>query len=235
MSKINQLIRRMMMAYPSLYANRFEAFAELMTNSCYEWNKDGELVASCGEVGQRPKSPEAMIRLAKKELAARRKELRSHSSPCLDELHKRFELEAVKEYRDICFRAKHIDLYTEQYTDCGYKAHHKWLHYTDRHGISSYWSINNIPENITPEWRDAIREWLSEMMASMNMLMGVNTPERWVAQDRYKTTFNWVMDKYRSLETEEHRRNIAAQSALAEEIIAEILAEERNVSETAKS
>lgn len=232
MKNVNKLIRAMMMAYPDLYPNRFEAFAELMTNSCYEWNRKGELVAGAN-FGHRAKSPEAMIRWAKKELAAFRKELRGRSSPVLDDLHKRFELEAVKKCRDICFRAKHIDLYTEQYTDCGYQAHHKWLHYTDRYGISEYWSINNIPENVTPEWRDAIREWLSEMMASMNGLMGVNTPERWVAQDRYKKTFDWVMDKYRSLETEEHRRNMAAQTAMAEEIIAEILAE-RKVSETAK-
>jgi hypothetical protein len=227
MNKIDPMVRTLLLAFPSLFKNRCDVMAELMTNSCYGWNKKGCLVQTVGDFADRPQTPEAMVAEYEKELAeAKAKYDPAKEAACLRELHERVVIEAEKELHDARFRAQHIDVFARDYTACGYEAAHAWLHHTDRYGVSEYWSINKLPKNLDPEWRKAIQDWLHYLMPSANSLFAINTTERYEAVPGYEEVFNWLRAKINELETEADRVAAKEMVALADEIVAELRREE---------
>lgn len=226
MSKIDEMVRYLMLAYPTLHHNRFEAFVELMTNSAYKWDKSGNLeyVFEPEEV-----STELMLKEFKDELAdAVEKAGRDKMLlPQLTDLNRRVTAEATRELLLAQHVADNLDIYVTEWTACGYAETWAFLWKCHRHGISQYWSVNNKPDNIDEEWRLAIREWLGHILPSLNNLMGMNTPERFVAVPGYEKTFNWVTDTYKAYETEADRVMSEDMRKIADEIVSEIIREEK--------
>lgn len=220
MSKIDELIKRMMLRYPTLYPTRFEAFAELMTNSGFEW-VGGELV----EVFKiEDATPASMLEEVAQELAEARNKAASEKCEALHALNRRFVIEAERRLRDAEHVAVNIDVYASDYTTCDYRQAWAWLHHTDRHGVSEYWNINNVPDDITPEWREAVYQWLMFIMPPANNLMGINRPEGFEAIPRYAATFDWLKAKCDEFAPKYTPEQIARMQEVAAEIMAELKA-----------
>lgn len=228
MNKIDTIVKNLLLTHPTLFHNRFEAFVELMTNSCYEWDDSGNLIPV---FGIEELTPEQAIADAREKLEQTKKEFKRRQDPALDELHRRYLLEAEKEFLDTEFIANHINLYATQFTCCDVQVIWGFLWHCERRGISKYWSVNNKPDNIDEEWRLAIREWFEEMLAPLNNLMGTCSRDGsvdWHAIPKYATTFNWIKDTYKSYETEEDRAHCADMVRIANEIVSEIIQKEKN-------
>ncbi len=214
MDKISALVRKMMLRYPSLYANRFEALAEVLTNSCYEW-RGGELT----EVfPMEPATPATMVKEFEQELAEFREKAAREKCDCLHAFNRRLVIEAERKLLEAKHIADNIEVYATDYTVCGYEQAHAWLHRADRYGVSEYWSINNKPSDITDAWRDAIYEWLMFLMPSANGLMGICQPDGFDAIPRYAETFNWLKAKCSEYEPPRDPEHESRMRELAREI-----------------
>lgn len=218
MNEINTLIRGMMLRYPTLYPNRFEAFAELMTNSCYEWH-GGKLVAV---FPMEEATPVTMLEGFAQELADFRDKAANEKCECLYAFNRRLVVEAERRLLEAQHVAGNIDVYASDYTCCDYKEAWAWLHNTDRHGVSEYWSINNKPDDITDDWRTAVYEWLMFLMPPANGLMGVNRPNGFEAVPRYAPTFNWLKAKCEEYEPPRNPEHEARMLELAREIASKL-------------
>lgn len=224
MNEIDVQIRWMLLAYPTLYRNRFEAFAELMTNSCYEWSADGRLL---NVFAQEDASPESMVTEYEEALEKARKEEADNKEECLNGLRRRHVVEAERDLVEARHVAANVDVYASDYTAVSHRDVWHWLNYKHRHGLSGHWAINNPPANIAEEWRRAIREFLSKVLAPMNSLMGMHSKEAgWEALPHYAEVFDWVMATYKRYESPEDVAHAAWIDKLTAEIVAEIKAEE---------
>lgn len=230
MTKIDQMIKRLLLGFPTLYENRFEALAEILTNSGFEWRK-GEIVDI---FESRDRTAERSLAEYEKELTEARLRQEAEAGGCLDGLLAKRVAEAELNLLRFRHTLANIDVYTTQYAGVSYPQTWAWLWYTYRHGVSDYWSINNRPDNITPEWTEVIRDWLEQLIPSANSLMGFVPHDDMTAPFRavpgYEKVFNWLRDTYKKYELPEHRERMAEQTKLAEEIVAKILKEEKGES-----
>ncbi len=226
MDKVSEQIRHMMLDFPDLYHNRFEAFVELMTNSCYEWNEAGEIVSMMSN--NRPVTQATMVAQYETKLKeAQARAAEDRDKPIYDGLNRRWTTEAERGLLNARFVAERIDTYAADWVDCDHRHVAAFLWRCHRHGISQYWSVNRKPPVVDEAWRVAIREWLSEIMPPLNGLMGRYTGSGFVAAAGYEKVFDWVMATDKAYETEDDRRRDAQQNALAQEVVDEIIEEER--------
>lgn len=229
LNKIDRMIRDMLLRRPTLYANRFDAFAELMTNSCYEWDDNGELVNIMPE--GHPVSTESMVEIYHKKLAeSRRENDPDTSADCLVKLHVQFITDDERKLHDAEFVAANIDVYAATWCGVDYKQVWLWLFYHHRHGISKLWQINNKPAVIDEEWRLAIKDWLRQLLPPANSMMGMFVGEglagHWQALPGYETVFNWVRETLEHYTTEADREGEKQQEAIVQDILAGLKARE---------
>ena len=117
-------------------------------------------------------------------------------------------------------RAKNIDVYASEWTGVGYKQVWAWLWSLYKHGVSEYWPVNCKPNNIDEDWRLAIRCWFGQIMPSLNGLMGEYTEGTgWKAQSKYAIVYNWVVDTWKSYETESDRNHDQEAQKIVHEFI----------------
>jgi hypothetical protein len=236
LSKIDLMIRNMILRHHSLYPNRFAAFAELMTNSCYEWNANGELEYIFQE---EPASMEAMLAEFQNALAESKEKHNLTTCPaCVVELNTRFITEDERKLHNAQFIAAHIDVYASTWCDTDYRQVWLWLFHTYRYGISKHWAINNKPANINEEWRLAIKDWLSQLMPPANSIMGMfvevdgGPRGNWQALPGYEAVFNWVYETAAAYTTEADRNQQRHMVRIADDIVEGILREERELQGT---
>lgn len=223
MTKIDQLVRRMMLGYPTLYPTRFEAFAEMMTNSCFEWRK-GKLVEVFPIKGATQTS---MVEEFTRDLAEARAKAAAEKCEVLHAFNRRRVVEAERKLLEVQHVAANIDVYASDYTACDFQQAWAWLHHTDRHGVSEYWSINNKPADITEEWRKAIYDWLMFLMPPANNLMGINRPHGFDAIPRYAATFDWLKAKCEEYAPQYTAEQEARMAEVAAEIVAELMKDKK--------
>lgn len=188
MNEIDTMIRGMMLAYPSLFPTRFEAFSDLMTNSAYEW-QNGKLVDI---FPTKNVTPEEMISRAEQQLLDEKYEQMTNKVESQNALYRRFVVEAERKYFNITHIANNIEVYASDYTMCDHNELQVWLFNKHRHGINGNWSINQKPDDIDPEWRAAIHEWVMVLMPTANgMMMDYNGKPI----QEYAKIHNWLTDK----------------------------------------
>lgn len=171
LNKIDRMVRDMLLRFPTLYANRFDAFAEIMTNSCYEWD-GSELVYIMPQ--EEPVTTETMLNIFRGKLAeSREKNGPARTPDCLVKLHTQFLTDDERHLHDAEFVAANIDTYATTWCGTTYKQTWLWLFSQHRHGINPYWAINRKPEVVDEEWRLAIKDWLRQLMPAANSMMGM--------------------------------------------------------------
>ncbi len=165
MNKVDLLVKRMMIEFPTLYPNRFEALAEVFTNSCFEWNDDGT-IAEIFRLKDLP--PETMVVKYEQELA-QWKEKAEKDEDWAKQYNYKYIAEAEVKLMLAKHRAANIDIYASEYTNVHYDTIVLWLFGARP---SKYWLVNNKPEVVDEEWRLAIRDWFSQMMPVVNGAFG---------------------------------------------------------------
>lgn len=229
LDKVGKLVKAMMLSYPTLYRNRFEAMAEIMSNSCYGWDEGGNIIQTVGEPFSG--TPVSMVVHFVEEQSKQLSEANEDDKKGghLRDLHKERVVAAGEELLVAQFKAKNIDVYAGSYCGVTYRDHWRWLWDAHRHGVPIHGCITCPPANISEEWRLAIREWLSEMMPAMNSIMGTCDPvdlsKPWEPIRGYEKIFNWVHATYKAYETEADRIASVQQARIAEEIVNAIQAE----------
>lgn len=231
MNKIDQMVKRLLLAYPTLYTNRFDAMATILTTSTYEW-RNGEIIEL---EGYQPEAatPESMVAQFEKRLAERKTEYDpAHNHECLSKLHRKIITDAERELHDARFIAANIDTYSTSYAGCDYPVLHLWLHHTHRYNVSDLWTVNNKPEVIDEEWREAIYQWIHLMMPSVNSLFGMfqERNERPVSKMKgkgfapvpgYEEVFNWAYTTWQAYQGPLNAKVAKAMHESIEKILAE--------------
>lgn len=228
MNKVDLLVKRMMLAYPTLYPNRFMALAEAFTNSCFYWDANGCIV---DQDAFDVVSPDEMVATRTAELNKQNERINSPTRhECFKSLDERYLAETEAELLMLRHVAKNIDIYASEFTGVDYNTIQNWLFNLERRGISEYWVINNKPDVVDEEWRVAIREWLQQIIPTVNSNYGIydNAKNKWGPIDRYAKTFNWMYDTFYSYETESDRKANEHAAELVAQVLKE-LKEEENV------
>jgi hypothetical protein len=171
-------------------------------------------------------SPQKMIAKYEEKLTKMKEKAAGEKCADLFDLHRRYVVEAERDLVEARHIAENIDVYASDYTNCSYREVWAWLHYTERHGISEHWSINNKPDNITEEWRKAIDDWLNFIMPSANDLIGFWTDTEFVAVQGYETTFNWLKATVKAYAPPPNPERDRAMRELTAEIIARLKSQE---------
>jgi hypothetical protein len=218
MNKVDSLVKRMMLKFPDLYPNRFMAFAEIMTNSCFEWGEDGSIVDL---FPIEPIHPQSMVDHYESKLIEN--QTKHNPETCVDvlkSLYKRYVAEAEAAVIHAKHVAANIDIYVSEYTDSDWKTVDLWLFNQDRYGISQYWTVNNPPQIIDEEWRAAIHQWFRELLPRVNGLFGIyHDHEGWTPQKRYAQVFIWAYSMSKVYESKEYAARLQKiQQDLAERI-----------------
>ncbi len=210
MNKIDILVRNKILQYSELFRNRFDVFAEMMTNSCYCWTGQGELNYFREEEEVSPEQVLSKYRENLEKCCEKYPLQNVHES--LANLHNSFIVEEKQKLHAIKFLIENIDIYAS--TWCGVDHRQKWylLWYIHRYGVDKYCPINNKPNNIDEEWRLAIKDWLYQLVLSANSAMGFfkyidddDLAGNWEALPKYATTYNWIKDIYKEYTTDADR------------------------------
>jgi hypothetical protein len=212
LNKVDLEIKRCLLAYPTLYRNRFDVMDHILTTNGngYHWNNKGELV----KLNQCDKEDETFDKLRQKglnhleeQVEKAKKQIQDNSPINLSFwISKRAELEYAK------FVADHIDIYATTYCGVEYRDTWRWLYRSHHRGDWNYWAITNKKfnscEEVDPDWQEAIREWLRmKIIPAANGIMGIISEEthRFLPQKGYEKFFNflyqqmewWTTDKQR--------------------------------------
>jgi hypothetical protein len=232
MNEVDLAVRQQMLTYPTLFSDRFTTLESMLTTSNFCW-KDGKLVSSY-ETNREEGTPESMIAHFQRELSISLHRLEEERAECLKDLYVQRAVEVKGEFLRAEHLANNIDVYAT-FSVYDHRIYYTHLFRWHRHGINSYGAINNKPEFVDPVWGEAIREWLREIMPTMNSMMGwydqKDPTRRWKAGHGYETVFNWVMDTHKLYTTPEMADREAAQSVVAKEIIDEIIANRDDIKE----
>jgi len=227
MNKVDLQVRRMLMAFPTLYRNRFEAMAEILTNSCFEWDAAGCIVEIFPETYKRA-TPEAMVQEMQKRLDKAVWAAKELNSEALSRLHQVYIADAERDLEYTKFVASHLDLFSSEYCRCDSNVMDLWLYNTDRNGISEYWSVNLKPEVVDEDWRAAIYEWFNRLLPRVNGLFGMIGPkptDKWQPLPPYEEVFTWAYDTWFLYQSEKDRQVRQSMAEIARQVIAELDAE----------
>jgi hypothetical protein len=167
MDKPSQFVKTVMTRYPSLYRNRAETIYGVMFNSGYEWGADGNLMHDSHFKDNEAQAIEK--NLAEMRKAIEKKEV--YESP----LDAAFKLRAINNLRRYEFFLENADVIASSihwYETDEYRIHYSTLTSMVRH-MPDFGPIYKAPSNISPEWRDAIFEWIDSLMPAMRSVWGV--------------------------------------------------------------
>ncbi len=209
LNKVDQLVRRLLLAHPTSCQNRFDVMAWLLTPPIEvqpyprAWDANGELVVEPVSADN-PDTPEAMVQHFAKMATYEWKESEEwEPDSAMGKLSNRQFCTAAKDLHDARFRAAHIDLLATTYATVDIAVIRAWAYDVDRRGGRPYWPINYLPANLSKEWHDAIAEWMEEAWMVVGGLFGeYNAADELVAIPRYATTFNWLKAKLAELSPE---------------------------------
>lgn len=209
MNKVDKFIKNHLMAFPSMWKNRFDVLAEILFNSCYSWDENGCIVISYGPEYNPTK--ESMLKVFQDKLEKQRTESKKdENKKYLSDLYSMFIASAEQELNDAQFIADNIDVFAKTYAGVNYREVQYWLFKTQHQGIDTkYGVINNKPDVIDEEWRKAIYDWLKEMIPSVNSLFGKlnKNDTAWIPQEKYKDIFVWAYKTYAKYESKQELEN----------------------------
>lgn len=164
MDKPSQFVKKSMTHYPSLYRNRAETLYGALINSGHEWDAEGNLMH------------ESPLKDDKEAIAANLAKMQAAiAEDSQGSLGAVFGLRAVNNLRRYEFFLEHADVIASSIhwheTD-EYRIHCCTLSRLTRYMPNSG-PLYTAPKNISPEWRDAIFDWIDALMPAMRSLWGV--------------------------------------------------------------
>ena len=168
MNTVDTAVKNLLLAWPTLYRNRFEAITMIFTSSCYEW-VDGDLKLTCGGcVPETPPTIEIFLQHFRDELTEATENKKNESYMPLMDLHNTRILEAQADLNRAQLMADNIDLVCSRFW-YGLGCHEStfirgWLTSAVRNGGIDYWPIFNRPDNVKREWQEAVRNWLRQSL-----------------------------------------------------------------------
>lgn len=240
LNKIDKLVKKMLLGYPTLFKHRFDVMSHILTcnGNGFEW-VNGELqYKDCCKTKQRNGLAELMKEVEKHqgELNGLKGDVRGYMSP----LYAKFLVDAQSKVAYHQFVVDNIDVYASTYCGSDYNDHWLFLYKEAHDDGMGWWPINPSPESslmtslkiedISPEWREAIKGWISEILPSMNGLIAVwdEKKRKFIGQKGYEKFVSFMYGLYefyhshpKDMELEKKR------DAVASEIIDKILAEEK--------
>lgn len=209
MNKVDKFIKNHLMAFPSMWQNRFDVMSEIMFNSCYSWDENGCVVNSYGPEYNPTK--ESMLKQFQDKLEKQQTESKKdENKEYLNDLHSMWVTSAEQELNEAQFVADNIDVFAKTYAGVSHKEIHYWLLRTQHQGIDQkYGVINNKPDVIDEEWREAIYKWLKEMIPCVNSLFGMlnKNDTAWIPRKEYKDIFIWAYTTYAKYESKQELEN----------------------------
>lgn len=233
LNKIDKLVKKMLLGYPTLFKHRFDVMSHILTcnGNGFEW-VNGELqYKDCCKTKQRNGLAEL-----KKEVEKRQGESDEFKSI----VRQQFLVDAQSQVAYHQFVLDNIDVYASTYCGSDYSDHWLFLYKEAHDNGMGWWPINPNPESslmatlkiedVSPEWREAIRGWIRQLLPSMNGLIGVwdEKKHKFLGRKGFEkfVSFMYGLDEfYRShpkdMELEKKRDDFASK------IIDEILAEEK--------
>jgi hypothetical protein len=172
MNTVDKAVKELILSWPTLYHNRFQALTRIFTNSANEW-KDGELKSTYQELST-PGTVETFLKHFHDEVEKKEKEKRDTNYPT--SFNDVWILEAKLDLARAEIVAKNIDLVSTNfwYGHGMYPATYfrGWMTYQVRGGMFTYWHINTRPSDVKREWQRAIVEWLQQFMSIMHGVWG---------------------------------------------------------------
>jgi len=240
MNEIDEMVKTQLLAWPTLYHNRFDALGNILTSSCYEW-VDGGLKLTCGGCEKDgPVTVDTFLEEFRDKLAAALGKFDLDVAEFPDSgasnLHRMWIAEADAALVRAEFMAANIDIVASTYwygLGCHYGTFIRgWMTGEYRGGGTDYWPMNVRPDDVKKCWQAAIGGWLRQLVPIMH--------EDWGFYDDEKNEWRFgnPEDKYRA-EWYDHMLTLqkqwaffapedeARQRKVADQIIDEILAEEK--------
>lgn len=209
MNKVDKFIKNHLMAFPSMWVNRFDVMAEIMFNSCYSWDENGCVVINYGPKYNPTKKSmlkQFQDRLEKQQTESKKDENKKY----LSDLYSMWVTTAEQELNNAQFVADNIDVFAKTYAGVSHKEVHYWLLKIQHQGIDQkYGVINNKPDVIDEEWRKAIYDWLKEIIPNVNSLFGKANKnyDGWMPQEEYKDIFIWAYSTCSKYQSEQELKN----------------------------
>lgn len=172
MNKVDLLIKRMLMSWPSIYKNRFQAMIEILCSGHFNW------VNGCIEPdkfyfsqtsSEQKLTPVSFYEQSLKKVRERVKEYKNVKA--LKSLNDSMIIEAKFDLIKARFLEKNIDIFASEF--CGIESNeiNYWLLKLNRDWLyAPYACICNIPNKIDSDWEHAIRGFLIEIMPHVNEL-----------------------------------------------------------------
>jgi hypothetical protein len=169
MNKVDKLVAELMLAYPTLYHDRFKAMRYILTTSNYCW--ENGCIVKCWTPHIEPRTPE----MARASFLKRIEESKGSICPeqPLEALHDLHWYDVVSENIEVAasrylYRTDNYIVMTDVITRMA------------RGGMDfgRYAPIMQKPEVVDQEWNDAIRGWLQEIAPTMNGMWCGNLQER---------------------------------------------------------
>jgi hypothetical protein len=221
MNKVDDMVMRLLMNFPTLFHNRFEAFSEIMTNSCFCWTSDGNI----GYISRLDViTPEQMLKRFEDGVAEAQAKFDKDTAdaPYMVSFSLERLIAAKRELADATFIADHIEVYASTWCGCGYDEINKWFGLAERNSFIKYGVVNNRPANIDEEWRLAIYGWFNHMLPTANSYMGwYDEKEKvWKSVKRHREMFEWLRAKYDEYQSAKERRLAQDFAADVEKVLA---------------
>lgn len=226
LNKVDLEVKKLLLRYPTLFHNRFDAMVNILTTNNYFW-ENGCLVEQY--VNEKFPTKQEMIDKCQKNLENKVIECNEIKAEYLDNLHSGFITTESFKLTRAKFIAEHIDIFSTEYTCVDYHETWLWLlkcHH-DQSFTDKYWVINNKPQIVDDDWRKAIQDWLCLLLPNINQLFGTYNPktnEPWRAKKEYEGIFNWVHNTLENYKTKEDKEKEEEGNRIAKELIDEILA-----------
>jgi hypothetical protein len=193
MNKADLLVKRMLMEWPSIYQNRFQAMIEILTSGHFSW------VDGCIEPdkfyfshtsSEQKLTPITFYEQSLKKTKERIKEyknvkyLKSLNDSRLAEA--KFDLIKAK------FLEQNIDIFASEF--CGIESNEIdcWLLKLDKNWFyEPHACICKMPAEIDSDWDDAIRSFLLEVMSNVNGLFAIQREHENVPIPEHKKIYNF--------------------------------------------
>lgn len=217
MNKVDLEVKNLILSYPTLFENRFDALNHIFTTSNYAWDENGCLATTCRS---RKGTVKSMLKQLQDE-EDKREAMLQETPICTRLLHEAWLVESQAKLNKFQFIAKNIDVFASTYCSVGHKEHWLWL-YHNVHASFNYWPISHKPDVVDEDWREAIHKWAHELLPNMNSIMGyMDDNKGWRPCRGYEYIFNYVRgtwQKYASEQNIQHAREFG-------KVIAKILDE----------
>lgn len=193
MNKVDLLVKRMLLEWPSIYQNRFQAMVEILCSGHFNW------VNGCIEPdkfyfshtpGEQKLTP---VSFYEQSLKKAKKDVKQYEHiKYLKSLNDSRIVEAKFDLMKARFLEKNIDIFASEF--CGIESSevNYWLLKLDKDWFyEPHACICKIPPEIDSDWDDAIRRFLLEVMPQVNGLFAIQTERENVPVPEHKKIYNF--------------------------------------------